>query len=137
MLWKNPSILIPKKQTGLEDVRKTATQRAGSTDLGKHQKPLITVHGCAENILLLETLIQNASKKHQHLNMVGTDIRTLYKARNVKTQSGYKNYRVHCRGILLCNKINLWRPEHCPEYQHPTWCKKRGPIISNFVQPCT
>lgn len=91
-LWKrNETILIPKKQSGLDDASNwrpitlsvmfvrllhkiLAARLSKSINLNLRQKSFIPVEGCAENILLLDTMIQRARKQHKNLNIVGIDL---------------------------------------------------------------
>lgn len=90
-LKRNKTLLIPKKNEGLEDASNwrpitlssmfarllhkiLAKRLANSTSINERQKAFMPVDGCAHNIFILDTLISNARKHHKQLNIIGIDL---------------------------------------------------------------
>ena len=90
-LKTNSTILIPKKKEGLDDASNwrpitissvtvrllhkiLAKRLLNSITLNVRQKAFIPVDGCAENMLLLDSLIRRHRKQHKRLSMIGIDL---------------------------------------------------------------
>ena len=110
--WKiNKTILIPKKNEGLENAsnwrpitlssmftrllhRILGNRISKNTMLNPRQKAFVPVDGCAQNTLLLDTLINSARQEHKQLSIFGIDLSKAFDM--VSINSIRRALRRHC-----------------------------------------